>query len=210
MHLPLQARRVPALGPTDAPHKEGIPARRAAYERLMQAQEPALLRMARRLCGGNEDPAQDLVQETLLRAYVSYCEGRFEEGTNARAWMLRIMTNLFIDDYHRRKRRREAVGLDSLTADGERVPESLWVPSEELPGTALMESVLDEPLECALASLTPPLRACVILVYIEGMEYTEAARALGIPVGTVRSRLARARLQLHERLYDYARERQKI
>ncbi|HLK57652.1 MAG TPA: sigma-70 family RNA polymerase sigma factor, partial [Chthonomonadaceae bacterium] len=151
----------------------------------------------------------DLAQETLLRAYIAFCEGRFEEGTNAQAWMLRIMTNLFIDEYHRRKR-RESVGLDSLTAGGERVPESLRVPSEELPDVALLEAVLDEPLECALASLTPPLRACVILVYVEGMEYVEAARALGIPVGTVRSRLARARLQLYERLYDYARERQKV
>jgi len=209
MFFPVKAQRVPAQDRTAEPYNENISARRAAYERLMQAHEPALLRMARHLCGGDEDQAQDLAQETLLRAYIAFCEGRFEEGTNAQAWMLRIMTNLFIDEYHRRKR-RESVGLDSLTAGGERVPESLRVPSEELPDVALLEAVLDEPLECALASLTPPLRACVILVYVEGMEYVEAARALGIPVGTVRSRLARARLQLYERLYDYARERQKV
>lgn len=207
MLFPVTVRRRTLSIDAAEPYNKDISARRAAYERLMQAQEPVLLRVARSLCQGDEDQAQDLAQETLLRAYVSYCEGHFAEGTNARAWMLRILTNLFIDDYHRRKRRREGISLDSLTAGGERAPEALRIPSEELPGAALLAEVLDEPLERALASLTPPLRACVILVFMEGMEYREAAQALGIPIGTVRSRLARARQLLQEKLAGYARGR---
>ena len=73
-----------------------------------------------------------------------------------------------------------------------------------------MASALEEPIETALASLSMEMRMCVTMVDVEGMEYSEAAAALDVPIGTVRSRLARARIQLHSLLYSYAKERRKL
>jgi RNA polymerase sigma-70 factor (ECF subfamily) len=81
---------------------------------------------------------------------------------------------------------------------------------QDRPEAALMATIMEEPLERALASLPEALRVCVILVDIEEMEYAEAAAALGIPIGTVRSRLSRARQQLQEQLQSYARNARKV
>jgi len=156
---------------------------------------------------GDMDRAADLVQDTLVRAYESYVNGRFEDGTNARAWMLRILTNLFINDYRRKKRWDSGIDVDTLTASGETGPESTRAAPADVPGTTLLEGLLDEELEMALKKLSPLLRSCVVLVDIEGLEYAEAAKSLGIPIGTVRSRLARARMQLHDLLMDFGKRR---
>src|SRR5476651_1289919 len=78
--------------------------RRAAFATLLDQHESALLRAARRLCAGNEDEARDLYQDAAIKAYSAYLDGRFQHGTNARAWLLRILTNGFINDYHHKKR----------------------------------------------------------------------------------------------------------
>jgi RNA polymerase sigma-70 factor (ECF subfamily) len=184
--------------------------RRAAYAALIREYEGCLLRTACRFYNGNEHDAQDCVQEALVRGYQAYVEGRFQEGTNARAWLLRILTNVFLNDHRQRRRWNTAVDAQELAeADASCVAAGQTHPVER-PETALLAATLDEPLERALAALSAELRLSVILVDIEGLEYAEAAAMLNIPIGTVRSRLSRARLQLHSLLYSYAQERRRV
>jgi RNA polymerase sigma-70 factor (ECF subfamily) len=188
------------------PGRDTVAQRRANYTRLIQQYETTLLRAARRLCGGREDQTQDLVQDTLIKGYAAYIDGRFAEGTNARAWLLRILTNNFITEYNRHQKWDAPVDVDTLTAEGEVGPVQLHASAADRPDTALLETTLDEPLENALSSLSPDLRICVVLVDIEEMSYDEVAGALGVPIGTVRSRLFRARQQLHALLYAYGQQ----
>lgn len=184
---------------------DGLGQRREAFAKLARQYEATLLRAGRRLCMGDDERAMDLVQETLVRAYQAYVDGRYEDESNARAWLLRIMTNIFINDYRRRQKWEANVGLDDLS--GTNGADTLQASPDDVPGVRLLKLTLDEDLERALGMLTDILRACVVLVDIEGLEYAEAAKALGVPIGTVRSRLARARMQLHDLLQDYARRR---
>jgi RNA polymerase sigma-70 factor (ECF subfamily) len=180
------------------------------YSALIRQNEVSLIRAARRLCAGQDDLAQDIVQDTLIRGYEAFLDGRFQEGTNARAWLLQILTNLFLALYRRRKRWDAGVDVDTLAADGAPVPACLQCSTEDMPEAAMLEGALDEQLETALASLPPEQRACVMLVDIEGLEYREAADALGVPIGTIRSRLARARFLLHARLFGYAADIRRV
>lgn len=184
-------------------------ARRAAFAALAREQENNLRRASRRLCRGDDDRAQDLVQETLLRAYEAYAAGRFRESAAATPWpwLLRILTNLFINDYNRRRKWDAGVDMDTLTASGESGPAETHAPPADMPGQALLAATLDEELEQALVCLPDTMRVCIVLVDMEGLEYAEAAKALNIPIGTVRSRLARARMLLYDRLQDYARRK---
>ena len=177
---------------------------RAAFAALLDQHETALLRAARRLCAGNEDEAQDLVQDAAIKGYSAYLSGRFEEGTNARAWLIRILTNGFINEYHHKKRWQDPTDINTLQAEG---VAPLRASASEQPEAILMASTLDEPVETAVASLSPELRACIELVDIGEMDYAETARTLNVPIGTVRSRLFRARQQLHRSLYRYAKQR---
>lgn len=179
--------------------------RRAAFAGLAREQQAGLLRAAHRMCLGDDDRAQDLVQDTLVRAYDAYRTGRFHDGTNPRPWLMRILTNLFINDYNHRKRWDAGIDVETLTSGGDAGPAQTHVAAADLPGAQLMESVLDEELEAALAQLSPPLRLCILLVDVEGMDYAEAATVLDVPIGTVRSRLARARMRLEDLLTDWAR-----
>jgi RNA polymerase sigma-70 factor, ECF subfamily len=126
---------------------------------------------------------------------------------NPRAWLLRILTNAFINEYRRRRRWDAPAHLAAVADDAERAADAERAGLSQSPEAGLLTKSLDEPLEEALASLSRQLRACVILVDVEGMEYAEAASILGIPIGTVRSRLSRARFELHARLYQYAQSK---
>lgn len=141
------------------------------------------LRLAR-----NPDDAGDLVQETYLRALRKF--GGFAPGTNAKAWLFRILYNIFAND-HRRRRRRPSVAMDEVEAQFERLAVESWRRSGS------QRAVEDRAaLEGALSRLPEEFRATVLLVDVEGLTYDEAAAALGCPVGTVRSRLSRARRTL--------------
>ncbi|WP_309708763.1 sigma-70 family RNA polymerase sigma factor [Armatimonas sp.] len=157
-----------------------------------QEQATDLLRLARRLTRGNEDPAQDLVQDTLIRAFEAFLREEYHDQGNLRAYLMRILTNRFLSQ---KRRDRWDAGVDIET-----VPPPLSESAE----TLLVSQALDEPLERALAALPDGLRATILLVDIEGLEYSEAALALGIPLGTVRSRLFRARQILHQALLPCA------
>lgn len=166
-----------------------------------------MMRLAHRLCRGDADRAADLIQDALVRAYQAYAAGRFTQGSDARPWLLRILTNAFINDYHHRKRWDAGTDIDTLTAQGEGGPPSTHAAPADVPGVTLLQGTLDETLEWALAMLSAKLRLCVTLVDMEGLDYAQAAAALGVPIGTVRSRLARARMQLQDLLRDWGRER---
>jgi len=184
-----------------------VAGRRARFAKIAHENETPLMRTALRLCAGDMDRASDLVQDALVRGYQAFVDGGFLEGSNAKAWLLRILTNAFINDYRRKKRWDSGIDIDTLTASGEAGPESTHAAPADQPGHILLEGLLDEELEMALKALSPLLRSCVVLVDIEGLEYAEAAQSLGIPIGTVRSRLARARMQLHDLLVEFGRRR---
>ena len=185
------------------------PLGREAFGELLLRHEADLLRAARRLCrsGRDDDQAQDLVQDALVKAYQAFLGGQYRQGPDARAWLVRILTNGFINAHNRRKKWEAGVDVDTLTAGGQAGPPSTHAAPADTPGAALLAGTLDEPLERALATLPDPLRLCVLLVDVEGLEYAQAAAALGVPVGTVRSRLSRARFQLHDLLEQYGRDR---
>jgi len=120
--------------------------------------------------------------------------------------LLRTLTNLYINDYHRRRRWEAGAGLDSGAAH-QRINEvSRRAALTQTPEALLMAATLDEAVERALASLPDKLRLCTILVDLEGHDYAQAAASLGIPLGTVRSRLSRARRLLQPLLRDFAQE----
>ncbi len=173
--------------------------KRAFFGGLARQHQSTLLRIARNFCQGNDALAQDLVQDAFVNGYKAYLEGNFQEGTNAKAWLVRILTNLFLNDYRRRKKWDSGKNLE----DGADVA---GAPSYE-PDHSLLEQILDGPIEEALARLPEQQRMCVVLVDIEGLDYAEAAGILDCPIGTIRSRLARARSALYQDLVDYGRSR---
>ena len=180
---------------------------RAAFAALARRHEADLLRAAHRLCRSDTDRAADLVQEALVRAYEATLAGTIIQPAQARAYFLRILTNLFINDYRRRQKWDAGIDVDTLTSGGAAGPAVTHAAPCDVPGHALLAGTLDEELEMALSMLSEPLRLCVVLVDMQGLEYTEAAAALGVPIGTVRSRLSRARMQLQDLLQGFARRR---
>jgi RNA polymerase sigma-70 factor (ECF subfamily) len=190
-----------AAGKTDSAELK-----RRDFAALAHQHETALIRASQRLCRGQQDLAQDLAQDTLVRAYQAFLDGRFEQGSNAWPWLLRILTNLFINDLNHKRRWDSDLDLDTLMQSGGGPAQTHAAPAD-VPGVDLMARTLDEELEQALAMLSDSLRVCLILSDIEGLSYEETALALGIPIGTVRSRLARARMKMHDLLQDFAQRR---
>jgi RNA polymerase sigma-70 factor (ECF subfamily) len=177
--------------------------RRREFEALARQHYADLYRAACRLTGGGDDGA-DLTQEALVRGYMGF-QG-FEPGTNFRAWMLRIMANTHISRYRRRRRRPEEVGWEATTDATGR--ETLRA-AETAPGpeAETFAQFHDAEVDEALAALPEDFRMVAIMSDVYGLQYQEIADALGIPIGTVRSRLFRARRLLREHLRAYAEER---
>lgn len=161
------------------------------------AHADALYRFARRLTGDEAD-AEDLVQETFTRALGA--AERFEPGTDLRAWLFRILRNLSLDA-RRRERRHPTVAEAPLEALEARE----GAPLLGDPELDRLRGVVARDLERALASLPEAWRALVLL-RLEGLGDQELAEVMACPVGTVKSRLARARAELRQRLRPYARK----
>jgi RNA polymerase sigma-70 factor, ECF subfamily len=147
--------------------------------------------------------ANDLIQDTYLKAYRFF--DKYEQGTNARAWLYRIMKNSYINDY--RKKTREP---DNLEFD-ESEYSYLDTKHSSLDTTDVREllyrNLLDDDISGALSNLPENFRTAIVLRDIEGLTYEELAEFFDIPIGTVRSRLHRARKALGEKLVEYARDR---
>lgn len=160
------------------------------------AHADALFRLAYHLCGDSAD-AEDLVQETFARAFGA--AEQLAEGSNLRAWLFRILRNLHIDHYRKRRGTPVATPFDdeAMTAAE---PELLRDDHE----LERLRRVVAEDIERALALLSPDART-VVLLELEGFSESELSTVLGCPAGTVKSRLLRARLALRKHLQEYAR-----
>lgn len=173
--------------------------RRAEFEREALPHLDALYGLALRLTGGDEARSEDLVQDAVLKAWRNW--DSFELGTNCRAWMMTILRNTFINEFRRDKSRPNKVEFEEVA---ERPPgDSLY---EADPEGRIFERIIDREVIDAIQDLPDDFRIPVVLADIEGLAYQEIADLLDIPVGTVKSRLFRARKRLQEELYAYAVE----
>lgn len=159
------------------------------WEDIVREHSPRVYRLAYRLTGSVAD-AEDLTQETFVRVFRSlhsYQPGNFE------GWLHRITTNLFLDQARRRSRLR----FDPLGEAGERLPAAH---DAHEPERGFEHGNLDLDIQAALAALPPKYRVAVVLCDIEGLSYEEIAATVGVKLGTVRSRIHRARALLREQL----------
>ncbi|MEK6477739.1 sigma-70 family RNA polymerase sigma factor [Catalinimonas sp. 4WD22] len=148
----------------------------------------------------DEDDAKDLVQETYLKAF-RFIDS-FQRGTNAKAWLFRILKNSFINDFRKKSKQPSKVDYQEVETyyNSEGVDESI---TTDLRVESVQDMIGDE-VSTALNSLAVDFRTVIILCDLEGFTYEEMAKILDIPIGTVRSRLHRARNLLKEKLKSYA------
>jgi RNA polymerase sigma-70 factor (ECF subfamily) len=165
-----------------------------AFERQAEKVFPSVFGTALRLTRSREE-AEDLAQEAIVRAYEAW--DRFD-GTNFKAWILRIVTNLYINKYRQKQRTPQLGSLED-----ENVLEPTAQGSEE-PDRLLFDELVGTEVEEALGKVPEDFRLAVILSDIEGLSYQEIADITGVPIGTVRSRLARGRAILRKQLTEYA------
>ena len=182
--------------PTPPPTPTPVDEKRASFEREALVHLDALYRVALRLTANPSD-ADDLVQETMLKAYRAW--DQYEKGTNAKGWLLTILRHAFINEYRRRTRHPENVDLDTIE------PFAVFGEiQDDDPQGAFFDKIVDDEVLKAIDQLPETFRETLVLSDVEGMSYQEIAKILEIPVGTVKSRLFRARQALQGKLYDYA------
>ncbi|GAA3953535.1 sigma-70 family RNA polymerase sigma factor SigH [Gordonia caeni] len=197
-----------AVSPADTPAEpapEETPEQLTArFERdalpLLDQLYGAALRMTR-----NPADAEDLVQETYVKAFTAFSS--FREGTNLKAWLYRILTNTYINSYRKKQRQPAQYPTDEITdwqlaASAEHT--STGLRSAEIEA---LDALPDNEIKDALGQLPEDFRMAVYYADVEGLPYKEIAEIMGTPIGTVMSRLHRGRKQLRELLADVARER---
>ncbi len=180
------------------------PVLKERFEREVLPLLPSLYGAALRLTRNPAD-AEDLIQEAFLRAFRGFAG--FQEGTNLKAWLYRILTNSFINAY--RKKQREPVTVEGPDdVDEWYLFDRLGSRSVEASAeTEVLDRIPDEDVKKALEDLPEGFRMAVLLADVEGFSYKEIAEILDIPIGTVMSRLHRGRRALERTLYDKAKER---
>jgi RNA polymerase sigma-70 factor (ECF subfamily) len=166
--------------------------RAQAFRELIEPEIPVMLRVARTLTGSAAD-AEDVVQESLIRAYRALDSF---DGAHPRAWLLTILRNTSAN-MHRRKRPDLVEDWDTTA---QRSRPAFGAEQPITPEDATLHGILDEDLETGLAALDPRFRSVIVLVDVHGLSYAECAGALGIPIGTVMSRLSRARERMRTHL----------
>lgn len=176
--------------------------KRAEFERQALVHTDSLYGAAYRLTRNARD-AEDLVQDSLLRAYRFW--DSFEQDSNCKAWLLRIVTNTFINEYQRKKRSRQV--LDAATAEQDATDGVLIHASandRQTPERALLDRSVSDDVQRALDGLPEDFRTAVVLCDVQGLSYKEIAEIMQTPVGTVMSRLFRGRKLLAAALREFA------
>ena len=149
----------------------------------------------------DEDDASDLVQDTYLKAYRFF--DSYQPGTNAKAWLFRILKNTFINDFRRKS--KLPVKVDYQEVETYYNSDDIDEPATTDLRSETVRELLGDEVAKALNSIDVDFRTVIVLCDIEGFTYEEMAKILDIPIGTVRSRLHRARQLLKHQLYDYAK-----
>ena len=174
---------------------------KAGFEELVKPLEDSLFAGALRFTSNRAD-AEDLLQETYMRAYIGF--KRDQNILKAKAWLFRIMTNAYINRYHKERKLPKRVsyeeGLDHLI-------DRLHAPLSDDPQRKFFSQLFDSEVKEALDGIPEQFRRAVILRDISGLSYEEIGVVLECPLGTVRSRISRGREMLFHKLYDYARDR---
>lgn len=180
--------------------KDQLKTKRAAFEAEAIPHMDALLRTALRMTK-NENDAQDLVQEAFVKAYRFW--DKFEPGSNCRAWLFKIMTNIFINEYRSKTRSPVTVNVDEIddnflygqlaSGDGAASPEE-----------QLFSKIFDHDIRKAIERLPDDFRVVVVLAFLEDFSYQEIADIADLQLGTVKSRLHRGRKLLQKELFEYA------
>lgn len=176
--------------------RESEAARRRRFETEALPHLPALYNAALRMTRNAAD-AEDLVQETFLRAHRFW--DRYQAGTHCKAWLFKILTNTHINAYVKRSKQPAAVDFDVVE------PSLAQPESDSWDGD--FADLWDDEVKAALEQLPDDFRIVLILAVIEGFAYREVAQILDIPIGTVMSRLFRARKLMRRHLHDYAKRR---
>jgi RNA polymerase sigma-70 factor (ECF subfamily) len=170
-----------------------------AFNRLVLEYQDMLFNTALRILG-DEDQAADATQEAFLSAFRSIKSYR---GGSFKAWLLRTVTNACYDEL-RRKKRRPTIPLEPETDDGDELEAPRWLADPSLSPEEKVElDDLEHAIQHCLDDLPSDFRTVVVLVDVQGMEYTEVSEAVRVPLGTIKSRLARARLRLRECLQGF-------
>lgn len=170
-----------------------------AFNRLVLVYQELVYNQAYRIIGEIAE-AEDATQDAFISAYRNLNSYR---GGSFRAWLLRIVTNACYDEMRRRKR-RPTTSLEPLDADDEEVESPRWLADPgESPEEASERAELDRAVRHCLEGLPDEFRLVAILVDLQGLDYSEAAQAIGSPLGTVKSRLARARLKMRDCLQGF-------
>jgi RNA polymerase sigma-70 factor (ECF subfamily) len=181
---------------------QAVREKRSEFEAQALVHFDALFGAAYRLTRNPRD-AEDLVQDALLRAYRFW--DSYQQDSNCKAWLLRIVTNTFINEYQRKKRHREvldAANAEQDATDGVLVQAS--ASDKQSPETALLERSVSDDVQRALEALPEDFRTAVVLCDVNGLSYKEIAEIMECPVGTVMSRLFRGRKLLATALRDFA------
>lgn len=178
------------------PLSDRAEARREAFEREALTHLDAVYRTALRL-SGNPSDAEDLVQDTMLKAYRAW--DRYQPGTNAKAWLLTILRNTYINAYRRAKTKGSTVDVNAIE------PFTVFREAHDTdPEATFFGQIVDDEVLAAIDALPDNFREVLVLSDMEGLSYAEIASVVEVPVGTVKSRLFRGRQILQKRLYDYA------
>jgi len=174
--------------------------KRKEFEREAMPHMDALYRTALRMTK-NENDAEDLVQEAYVKAYRFW--DKFETGSNCRAWLFKIMTNIFINDYRSKSRSPMAVNVDEID-DNFLYGQLASLGPGDNPEKQLFAKIFDDDVKKAIENLPDDFRLVVVLSFLEGFSYQEIAEIADLQLGTVKSRLHRGRKLLQKELLDYA------